>query len=181
MSVDVHIPKIPDSVRAFLLLSLPLLSFWLFNAMYRSPPIHSHAFALFPFSLLFMPFFGFITIHFATAPPNSFSSTLAPLAHPSFRCLGLSQTSSDSQTKTFAPMNHSSFPNPQPSLHPNRKWDIRKKSLFEAIHWSPKKITAVWSHLCPSWQCIWWGQRYSSQRQHENNGQNTWADRWRPL
>lgn len=104
MSVDMHIPKIPNTVHAFILLSLPPLCSWLLNAAQFSPSIHCCAFALLSFSPLFMPFFRFIATHFATSPPDSFSTTLAPIPHPSFHCFSLSQAGSDSQNQSIRPL-----------------------------------------------------------------------------
>lgn len=66
------------------------------------PSIHVCAFALLSFRLLFMPFCRFIATCFSTSPPNPLSHP-GSLIHPSFCCFSLSQSSSESQTKTFAP------------------------------------------------------------------------------
>lgn len=66
------------------------------------PSIHVCAFALLSFRLLFMPFFRLIATSFSTSSPNPLFHP-GSLIHPSFCCSSLSQSSSDSQTKTFAP------------------------------------------------------------------------------
>lgn len=90
------------------------------------PSIHVYAFALLSFRLLFMPFFRFIATCFSTSPPNPLFHP-GSLIHPSFCCFSLTQSSSDSQTKTFAPWT------PPPFLSPGPQ--VPAISIKEVRHW----------------------------------------------
>lgn len=74
-------------------------------------------------------------------------STLALIPHPSLDW-SLSQTSSDSQTKAFDPLNPSSS---FTSSHPNRNWDIRIK--FSILHLQCLVISLPASHTYTEGSC----------------------------
>lgn len=84
----------------------PLTLAFIFLGLYVMQPLHSLP-RLCPFPIL-SPFHSILQIHrytFCHLPSKLFLFPSCPLPHPSFHCFSLRQTSSDSQTKTFTPLN----------------------------------------------------------------------------
>lgn len=188
MSLDVHIPKIPNTIWAFITLSLPPLSLsWLFNSTHSSPCIHRRR--LCPF-LIQPPFHAILRIHrytFCHLPSPTLSPPLLP-PYPIHHLTRsrLSQTGSDSQTKAFAPPpNPSSLLTCGPQPFPGCiqiGTETSGKILFEnhrLINQRPSSdLLRLLSHTSAE------GQRYSSQRDsvaimvktHELTGGGPWRD-----
>lgn len=113
-----------------------------------------------------MPFFGFIATHFATSPPNSLSSTLAPLPHPSCHCLSSvwvrpALTHKPKHLPPWTTPHSSTLGHSHPHIQIGNETSEKNLSLKPSI-WAYKSQRCL--VICPSWSCICWGQRYSSQR-----------------